>query len=313
MDEKLYHYTTEDIVNKIATTQSLWFSNVAHHFEKRNLELLIEPYYYQAVNELKKEFSDSEFIMRLPDIYTEIYSKDMVIKDHLCLEAENCLVLDSSEKYLWTFPIPFDFNIYTFSLSKSRKNKYLKDHFSAGCNKLLEINMEEIVQSCTQTIKEQIQLYLNNQPRISQNTPITDIGDIRLRVNKIDSIQLGHDYYEIGDIIYDKVEKIKRIRNMINSYRLQILDKSSITNINKIINLLMYELYRLSMFFKEDGYSLEEESRIFLLIPSVFTPNLNPLKDDDDKAKYIAINISNLNAILEVPYGVVDSGKPKLK
>lgn len=139
---KYYHYTKKNIIESINNNKKIWFSNVMSYNKtrfKENIELFIEPYYFQAVKELKEEYPEERFIVKLPDKYPffdkylkkGFNKKENKTKYPLCLKSTLRFVDSKSIEYQDIFYIDYDyetyFNCYVFCMSTDKDNDYLKN------------------------------------------------------------------------------------------------------------------------------------------------------------------------------------------
>ncbi len=66
----------------------------------------------------------------------------------------------------------------------------------------------------------------------------------------------------------------------------------------KFVNLLMYELFLESLFFKEEGFCLEKESRLVVMCPTEILETLTPKRIE--VGKRISMPFSDSIKIIEI-------------
>ena len=300
---KFYHYTKSSIKQSIEKNQEIWLSNILNQKQGgilnqkqvgiiENIDLFIKPYYFQAVKELKKQYVSNKFIQALPTIFEYRETGLGMFPVNMKLVFENSQFIECGETYESNFEFEGEFNCYVFCVSTNKNNDYLKTYYAEGKGKPLKIDEEWLKKCCINTIKEGVQSKICNE---SNNTKICLSDKLRLYNNNKKSTYLGQEFLKFRKMIYKKEDKINKIKDYILFYEKNMLNPSD-SDYTKKINLLKYELFIESMFFKEDGFELEEEARLVLLCPTLLEEVLKPKdkdkdKDNDKNNKHIVINI----------------------
>lgn len=272
--EFLYHYTSEENINSIINSKSIWLSDVWKYNKRENFELFFKPYYFEVIQKLKKQRKDSRFISDLPDTYDPIYTKGR-IKGLLNLDFEDCEFTKSNITFKVGFEYPADCSFYILCFSRNRNNSYLRTYYANGNPKILIVNKEKFLNACERTITNCIQNALDEEYK-GKNYSIKLGNVIRKKTRNKNYITLGKEYIEFGDVIYTKQEKLRRIEDLILSYDTKIIAGRMDIKYKKYINLLMYQFFLLSLFFKEEGFSLENESRLVVPCPINIKVKLRP-------------------------------------
>jgi hypothetical protein len=300
MSDEYYHYTSEVVIDEITTKNSIWLTNVFIKDKKSimgNIELFIKSYYFQAISELKKEYPNSLSIQGLPNKYIDIMENG-IIEDIIAIEFENSKCYENNLEIDESLIYPFDCACYILCMSKSRKNTYLKEYYSKGAKRLIEINVDTVKKDC---ISEIVKCVQNEEDKTSNKRNIRTVVGNQLRKSTHNSnyATLRKDYIEFGDMIYKKSDKIKRIRDYILWYEENAFNRP-LSNYKKVVKMMFYELFILSLFFKEDGFEIEDEARLVLFCPIEYVEKLSPKKDCNVN---ISINISK-NVINVLDYNI---------
>ncbi len=272
---KLYHYSNDESIESIIKTKQIWLNHISNYNKCNNIEMFLEPYYFEVVEKLKKEHPENMFYKQLPDQFKSIYAEGE-IKELIDLVFENSRMKEYDYELNVGYIIPFDVKCYILCLSADINNSYLQSYYSLGSDRVLEFDTNKLIKSCEKQIIEKVQKLEDNQA-ISNSIKLGNV--IRKKTRHKDYISLKKDYIEFKEVIYKKEDKINKIREIINFYNDRIAISILDVEYHKYVNLVMYALFLEALFFKEEGFYLEQESRLVIMCPTAILESLAPNKN----------------------------------
>lgn len=292
--QKLYHYTSDESIDSILKTKQIWLSHIADYNKCNNIEMFLEPYYFEVVKKLKKEYPENIFYKQLPDQFKSIYA-DGEIRELIDIVFEKSKMKEHNYEMDVGYIIPFDIKCYILCLSEDNENSYLRSYYSLGSNRALEIDTNKLINSCENQIIEKVQKLEDQE---AKRNPIKLGNVIRKKTRHKDYITLKKDYIEFKNVIYRKEDKINKIEGIIKHYN----DNMNVGKIgvehHKYINLVMYALFLEALFFKEEGFYLEKESRLVIMCPTAILESLAP--NQNVIGKKIAIPLEDSIKIIDL-------------
>lgn len=294
ISKKLFHYSSAVKIDNIIKTNKIWLTHILDYDKGNNIEMFLKPYYFEVVERLKNQNPDNPFYTQLPDKFQNIYS-DGIIKDLVDIVFEKSILKEGKFETEVGYVMPFDIKCYILCLSSDKENTYLKSYYSNGSDKLLEIDTDKFVNQCKNQITKTIQNKVNFE---TKKYEIKLGGNIRKNTRNKDYISLGKDYIEFKEVIYKKDDKINMIEKIIKYYNDKMIANKINIEYSKYVNLLMYELFLEALFFKEEGFCLEKESRLVIMCPTDILDILAPSKGDIGKK--IAISYEDSIKIIDL-------------
>ncbi len=155
-----YHYTGDHNIAKILESNHIWFSHILDYKKGSNFEMFLEPYYFEAVEKIKKKYPNNPFYSELPDQYMNIYSKGQIV-DLIDIVFEKSTLIEGKEEMEVGYVMPFDIKCYILCFSEDKENSFLRSYYSLGSKKLLEIDTDKLIAQCKAHITKIIQDKIN--------------------------------------------------------------------------------------------------------------------------------------------------------